>query len=132
MYLNETNGSSYNFVAPGIEEDAGKHIKTVFPTFDDKAVTLSSNAGSVAIKRTTSLVTLGSSNLAAATTLTATPDAKLPKGAIMYVKFQCGSTKYDVTVKKNAEDTGVTIVGVASSTVCKSVLWDGTNWVVVG
>ena len=84
------------------------------------------------LKRTTSLVTLGSSNLAAATTLTATPDAKLPKGAIMYVKFQCGSTKYDVTVKKSSEDTGVTIVGVASSTVCKSVLWDGTNWIVVG
>lgn len=132
MYLNKTNGSSYNFVAPNIEEDAGRHIQVVFPTFDDIAVTLSSNAGSADIKRTTSLVTLGSANLAAATTLTATPDSKLPKGAIMYVKFQCGSTKYDVTVKKNASDSGVTIVGVASSTVCKSLLWDGTNWVIMG
>lgn len=132
MYLNKTNGSSYNFVAPSIEEDAGKHTKAVFPTFDDITVTLSNKEGSVAIKRTTSLVTLGSSNLDASITLTATPDAKLPKGAIVYVKFQCGATKYDVTVKKNATDTGVTIVGVASSTVCKSVLWDGTNWVVVG
>lgn len=130
--LNKENGASYSFKAPNIEEDTGKNVEVMFPTFDDIAVTLSSNAGSVAIKRTTSLVTLGSSNLAAATTLTATPDAKLPKGAIVYVKFQCGSTKYDVTVKKSSEDTGVTIVGVASSTVCKSVLWDGTNWIVVG
>ncbi|MBQ1652669.1 MAG: hypothetical protein II575_02360 [Bacteroidales bacterium] len=130
--INKTNGASYSFKAPNIEEDTGKNVEVMFPTFDDIAVTLSSNAGSAAIKRTASIVKLGTENLAAATTLTATPSDELPKGAIIYVLFKCGSTKYDVTVKKNATDTGVTIVGVASSTVCKSVLWDGTNWIVVG
>ncbi|MDD4395607.1 MAG: hypothetical protein PHQ33_06960 [Bacteroidales bacterium] len=100
-----------------------------FPTFEAKSVTLSNKAGTAKIKRTETLVDLGSTNLDGATTLTLEADSNLPAGAKVRVKFPCGTTKYDVTVKKDSTDTGVVLVGVTSTTVCKSVMWSGTAWI---
>jgi archaellin len=130
MYTNNANGASYNFVAPNVPGDAGQVVKRQFPTFEKKTVTLSSNAGSVTIERTKTLVDISASNLAAATTLTATAK-DIDEGSVVYVKFKCGGTAYNVTVKKDSDDTGVVLAGTASTTSCKSVMWDGSAWVVL-
>lgn len=129
MWINKSNGASYNFKAPAIIDDANSKNEVYFPTFESKSVTLSSNAGSATINRTETLLDLGASNLAAAATLTLTADSNLPAGAKVRVKFPCGATKYDVTVKKDAADNGVVLIGIASTMVCKSVMWTGTAWI---
>ena len=130
MYINENTKGVYNFKAPEIEEDAEKVTEVQFPTFEKKTVTLSSNAGSATIKRTKTLVDISANNLAAATTLTLTA-TKIDAGSVVFVKYKCGGTAYNVTVKKNADDAGVALAGTASSTTCKSVMWDGEAWIVL-
>lgn len=128
MFINKKTGASYGFVAPEISEDAGKDIKVPFPTFETQKPTLSSNAAAVTVKRTTTLVDLGSSALAAAATVTATADSNLPAGARLMVKWANGGTKYDVTLKKDAATTCATLTGVASTTVCYELVWTGETW----
>lgn len=128
MYNNHSNGASYGFKAPSIDEDAGKQVEVMFPTFETQTPTLSSNAASVTVKRTTTIVDLGSSALAAAATLTATADSNLPAGSRLMVKWANGGTKYDVTLKKDANTTCATLTGVASTTVCYELVWTGTAW----
>lgn len=132
MYLNKETNASYNFVAPKISEDENKKVEVVFPTSEKKDVTISDNAALVDIKRNVTIVDLGSDALAAAATVTLNPDSQLPVGAKAYVKWANGSTKYDVTVKKDSSTTCGTLVGVASTTVTKELMWTGTTWVVVG
>ncbi len=132
MYLNKETNASYNFVAPNISEDENKKVEEVFPTSEKKDVTLSSNAAEVTVKRTITIIDLGSDNLAAAATLTLKPDSNLPIGAKVYVKWKNGGTKYDVTIKQDSNTTVGTGVGVASTTVTKEVIWTGSSWLIVG
>jgi hypothetical protein len=128
MYNNHSNGASYGFKAPNIAEDAGRQIEVMFPTFEKLTPTLSSNAASVVVKRTHTLVDLGSTALAAAATLTAAADDNLPAGSRLMVKWTNGGTKYDVTLKLNATTTCATLTGIASTTVCYELVWTGTAW----
>jgi hypothetical protein len=128
MYINKNNGASYGFVAPEIEADTDKDTKVVFPTFETQTPTLSSNAATVDVVRTTTVVDLGSTALAAAATLTAKADSNLPAGSRLMVKWANGGTKYDVTLKLNASTTCATLTGVASTTVCYELVWTGTAW----
>ena len=89
------------------------------------------NAETVEVERTTTIVDLGSDNLSAAATLTLTPGDGLPAGAEVLVKWSNGSTKYDVTVKKDASTTVGTLVGVANTTVTKRLVWSGRAWLIV-
>lgn len=128
MYINKKTGASYGFVAPEIAADANKDTQVVFPTFETLKPTLSSNAASVDVVRTTTIVDLGSSALAAAATLTATADSELPAGARLMVKWANGGTKYDVTLKKDADTTCATLTGIANTTVCYELVWTGSAW----
>lgn len=131
MYNNHSNGASYGFKAPLIEKDAFKHTDVVFPTFETLTPTLSSNAATVDVVRTTTVVDLGSTALAAAATLTAKADSNLPAGSRLMVKWANGGTKYDVTLKLDASTTCATLTGVASTTVCYELVWTGTTWVLL-
>lgn len=131
MWINKTNGASYNFVAPGIESDTEQRVEVIFPTYAAQSLTIASNKALANIERTHELITVGAAALEADCTLTATPAVELPAGSVMVVRFSCGATKYDMTVKKSASDTGVKLTGVASSTVAKQLLWDGSNWIVL-
>ena len=128
MFINKKNGASYGFVAPEIEADNGKKIEVQFPTFGILTPTISSNKAEVKVERTTTVVDLGSTALAAATTVVATPSANLPAGARLMVKWANGGTKYDVTLKKDADTTCATLTGIASTTVCYELVWTGTAW----
>lgn len=131
MYNNHSNGASYGFKAPSIAADAGQRKEVIFPTFEKLTPTLSSNAATVDVVRTTTLVDLGSTALAAAATLTAKADANLPAGARMMVQWANGGTKYDVTLKLNSTTTCATLTGVASTTVCYELVWTGTTWMLL-
>lgn len=131
MWIDKETNASYNFTAPKIEEDANTQVNVMFPTVGVKSVTLSSNAATVAVERTTTIVDLGSDALAAAATLTLTPGDDLPAGAEVLVKWANGGTKYDVTVKKDASTTVGTLAGVANTTVTKRVVWSGSAWLIV-
>ena len=131
MWIDKEKNASYNFVAPKIAEDANKQVNVMFPTVGVKSVTLNTNAATVEVERTTTIVDLGSDNLSAAATLTLTPGDGLPAGAEVLVKWSNGSTKYDVTVKKDASTTVGTLVGVANTTVTKRLVWSGSAWLIV-
>ena len=128
MFINKKTGTSYGFVAPEIEADNGKDVKVQFPTFETQIAKVESNAASVTLERTTSLVEVGEEKLTDGATLTATPGDKLPAGARLMVKWHNGETKYDVTLKKDADTTCATLVGVASATVCYELVWTGSTW----
>lgn len=131
MYNNHSNGASYGFKAPNIPGDAGKDTEVMFPTFELLKPTLSSNAAKVDVVRTHTAVDLGSDALAAAATLTAAPAEDLPNGSRLMVKWLNGSTKYDVTVKKDSADSGIALTGVQSVGVCYELVWLDSKWVLL-
>lgn len=128
MFINKKTGTSYGFVAPEIEADNGKDVKVQFPTFGTQIAEVESNEASVTVERTTTLVEVGEEKLTAATTLTATPGDKLPAGARLMVKWINGETKYDVSLKKDADTTCAKLAGVANATVCYELVWTGSTW----
>lgn len=128
MFINKKNGASYGFVAPEIEADKGKKIEVSFPTFGILTPTISSNKAEVTVERTTTLVDLGSTALAAATDVNVTNGANLPAGARLMVRWINGATKYDVTLKSDADTTCATLTGVANTTVCYELVCDGSTW----
>lgn len=130
MFINKKNGASYGFVASEIEADKGKDVKVQFPTFGILTPTISSNKAEVTVERTTTLVDLGSTALAAATDVNVTNGANLPAGARMMVKFTCGeSTDAVFNVKVNlAGETCAELKGVAKETVCYELVWTGSTW----
>lgn len=129
MYINKTNGASYNYKAPNISDDANSKVVAIFPTFESQEVTLVSNAATATIKRTETLIDLGDTALTANATLTLTPDTNLPAGAKVRVKFAESGNIKTVTVKKDADDDGVTLNGMTSRTICRTVMWSGTEWI---
>ena len=131
MFINEITQAFYNFIAPKISDDANKKVTVQFPTYEKIDCAITSNKAEANVQRTKQLVVVGSSALAAACTLTATPSEDLEAGSEMYVKFSCGATAYNVTVKKNSDDTGVALTGVSSSIVTKHLIWDGSNWILI-
>lgn len=130
MYNNHSNGASYGFKAPSIAADAGKHIEVPFPTFEKVTPTVSSNAATVDIARTTTMIDFGNSELANATNLTLKDDANLPAGARCLVKWKNPSTKVDVTVKKGST-TVATLTGVNSKVTSYELVWDGETWILL-
>lgn len=122
-WINDATGQKLSFKAPATKV-GGDEIVTQFPFVDSQALTISENKASATIAATETILTLGTENLSAACVLTVTP--QLPIGAKLYVKFKCGGTKYDVTVKIG-ENTEATITGVANKTNLAAFLFDGTN-----
>ena len=124
--INTKDNASYNFVAPDIESDAGKKTEMMFPTAEVVEPTISSNKAEAAVRREKTIMKLGT--LAAACELTLAPEAaNLNVGAVVAVSWTNGSTKYDVTVKVG-DTTVATLTGIASTTVTKQLLWDGTGF----
>lgn len=130
MFINKKTGTSYGFVAPEIEADNGKDVKVQFPTFGTQIAEVESNEASVTVERTTTLVDLGSTALAAATDVNVTNGANLPAGARLMVKFTCGDDDTSVfNVKVNlAGETCAELKGVAKETVCYELVWTGSTW----
>lgn len=124
-YINQY-GEGYNFKAPSTQS-GNQTTEVQFPVFDVQSLTLSSNAASATLSHTETLIDLGSDNLAAAATVTVTNEC--PTGSKLYVKFKCGSTKYDVTISDGTNSTVIT--GVASKTNFDALVFDGTNWLLV-
>lgn len=127
--INTENNASYNFVAPGIPEDAGKKTEVVFPTAESVTPTVSSNKASAPVRRQTTVVKLGS--LSAATQLTLAPEpANLNVGAVVAVNWTSDSTARDITVKVDTA-TVATLSGTASTNVTKQLMWDGEGFIAI-
>ena len=127
--INKTNNASYGMVAPDIEDDAEKKTEMVFPTAEAVSVTLTANAASVAVRRDTTIVKLGT--LAAAATVTLVPEPKnLNIGSKVMVNWTRDSTGRNVSVKVG-NDTIATLTGTASTTVTKQLVWDGNTFIVL-
>lgn len=127
--INKENNASYGMVAPYIEDDAGKKTEMVFPTAEAVSVTLTANAASVAVRRDTTIVKLGT--LAAAATVTLVPEPKnLNIGSKVMVNWTSDSTGRNVSVKVG-NDTIATLTGTASTTVTKQLVWDGNTFIVL-
>ena len=129
MYYRKESNASYNFVAPNIEKDADQKVEVVFPTSELVEPTLSSNAATVKVERSTTIIDLGT--LSAAATITLEPGNDLAVGSIVVVKSTSDSTARAVTVKKG-DDTVASISGVQSATVVKQLMWTGSTWVLIG
>lgn len=129
MTWTKRDGSaSYNFVAPEIEEDEGKKIEVVFPTNEQKTVTLESNAAEVKVKRTLTMLDLGSAALGANATLTTVPDSNLPVGARVIVTWTSDSSARSITIKTDESNTACTLTGTASTKVTKELIWNGSTF----
>lgn len=127
--INKENNASYGMVAPDIEDDADKKTEMVFPTAEAVSVTLTANAASVAVRRDTTIVKLGT--LAAAATVTLVPEPKnLNIGSKVMVNWTSDSTGRNVSVKVG-NDTIATLTGTASTTVTKQLVWDGNTFIVL-
>ena len=127
--INKENNASYGMVAPYIEDDADKKTEMVFPTAEAVSVTLTANAASVAVRRETTIVKLGT--LAAAATVTLVPEPKnLNIGSKVMVNWTSDSTGRNVSVKVG-NDTIATLTGTASTTVTKQLVWDGNTFIVL-
>lgn len=127
--INKENNASYGMVAPDIEDDADKKTEMVFPTAEAVSVTLTANAASVAVRRDTTIVKLGT--LAAAATVTLVPEPKnLNIGSKVMVNWTSDSTGRNVSVKVG-NDTIATLTGTASETVTKQLVWDGNTFIVL-
>lgn len=127
--INKENNASYGMVAPDIEDDADKKTEMVFPTAEAVSVTLTANAASVAVRRETTIVKLGT--LAAAATVTLVPEPKnLNIGSKVMVNWTSDSTGRNVSVKVG-NDTIATLTGTASTTVTKQLVWDGNTFIVL-
>ena len=127
--INTENNASYNFVAPSIEEDAGKKLEVVFPTAEAVEPEISSNKAEVPVRREKTIIKLGS--LSAATTLTLAPEsANLNVGAVVAVSWTSDSTARNITVKVG-EDTVATLAGTASAKVTKQLVWDGEGFLAI-
>lgn len=127
--INKENNASYGMVAPYIEDDADKKTEMVFPTAEAVSVTLTANAASVAVRRDTTIVKLGT--LAAAATVTLVPEPKnLNIGSKVMVNWTSDSTGRNVSVKVG-NDTIATLTGTASTTVTKQLVWDGNTFIVL-
>ena len=127
--INKTNNASYGMVAPDIEDDADKKTEMVFPTAEAVSVALTANAASVAVRRDTTIVKLGT--LAAAATVTLVPEPKnLNIGSKVMVNWTSDSTGRNVSVKVG-NDTIATLTGTASTTVTKQLVWDGNTFIVL-
>lgn len=127
--INKKFNSSYNFVAPDIEDDADKKIEPVFPTSEVVTPTVSSNAATTKVRRQHTIIKLGT--LSAATTLTLQPEAKnLNKGAVVLVSWTSDSTARNITVKIGT-DTVATLAGTASTKVNKQLVWDGESFLAI-
>lgn len=122
-WINDATGQKLSFKAPATKV-GGDEVVAQFPFVDSQVSIISENKASATIAATETILTLGTDDLSAACTLTL--EQHLPVGAKMYVKFKCGGTKYDVTVKIG-EDTEATITGVANKTNIAAFLWDGTH-----
>ena len=127
--INKDTNASYNFVAPSIEEDAGKKVEPVFPTSEAVIPTISSNADGVHVRREKTIINLGTRS--AATTLKLAPESgNLNIGAVVYISWTSDSTARNVTVKIGTT-TIATLSGTASTAVTKMMVWDGTSFLAV-
>lgn len=126
---NQKTGASYDFVAPDLQEDAGKNIRRQFPTFGTVAVTLDANkSATVDVKRTEQIIDLGDGAVPGDPQLTLIVGEGLDAGAKCYVKF-----KSDTAANKVSIYTGTnfdcSLVGIAAGTNVTTILWTGEKWI---
>lgn len=127
--INKKHNSSYNFVAPDIEDDADKKVEPVFPTSEVVTPSISSNTATAPVRRQKTIINLGS--LSAATALTLAPEPKnLNIGAVVLVSWTSDGTARNITVKVG-NDTVATLAGTASTKVTKQLVWDGETFLAI-
>ena len=125
--INEANNSNYDFDVPTISADAGKSVRTVFPTSSADEVTLTANAATVTTTRQCQVLALG--ELAADSTITLAPvSAELNVGALVILTWTspAGAAK-DVAVKVGAT-TVASKEGSAGARSNLLLVWKGDGY----
>lgn len=126
---NQKTGASYDFVAPDLQEDAGKNIRRPFPTFGTVAVELdSNNSANVEVTRTEQILDLGDDAVAGDPALTLSVGEGLDAGAKCYVKFKSGSTAVNKAAIKTGTHMDCTIEGIKGDVAVIQILWTGKKW----
>lgn len=129
MFINKKNGASYGFVAPDLQEDAGKNIRRQFPTFGTVAVTLDANkSATVDVKRTEQIIDLGDDAVAGDPALTLSVGEGLDAGTKCYVKFKSGATAANKAAIKTGTNTDCTVEGIKNDVAVIQILWTGKQW----
>lgn len=125
---NQKTGASYDFVAPDLQEDAGKNIRRQFPTFGTVAVTLDANkSATVDVRRTEQIIDLGDGAVPGDSKLTLIVGEGLDAGAKCYVKFKSGTDANKVSIYTGT-NFDCSLVGIAEDTNVTTILWTGEKW----
>lgn len=126
---NQKTGASYDFVAPDLQEDAGKNIRRQFPTFGTVAVTLDANkSATVDVKRTEQIIDLGDGAVPGDPKLTLIVGEGLDAGAKCYVKFKSGTDANKVSIC-TGEVLDCAFVGIKDDVAVIQILWNGEKWI---
>lgn len=126
---NQKTGASYDFVAPDLQEDAGKNIRRQFPTFGTVAVTLDANkSATVDVKRTEQIIDLGDDAVPGDPQLTLIVGEGLDAGAKCYVKFKSDSAAANKAEIKTGTNTDCTVEGIKNDVAVIQILWTGQKW----
>lgn len=127
MFINKKTGASYGFEAPEIAEDENMNIRRQFPTFGVIETGLTENEAEVDVKRTEQVIEIVGGALQATAFLKLKVAEGLDAGCKCHVKFNCGTTAYNVRVKTN-DMVDCELAGVASSTKTVTIVWLGDKW----
>jgi hypothetical protein len=125
MYVNQSENTACNFVSPAGLANAKNEV--LFPVAD---VQSKDYAASIAltIKQMITFVTVAT--LTGALTLTASINAQVTKGAMLFVKLTSDGTARDTTLSTGI--TGTTVAGTISKSKLASFVYDGTTFVHIG
>ena len=129
---NQKTGASYDFVAPYLQEDAGKNIRRQFPTFGTVAVTLDDNkSATVDVKRTEQIIDLGDGAVPGDPKLTLIVGEGLDAGAKCYVKFKSDSAAASKAEIKTGTNTDCNVEGIKNDVAVIQILWTGEKWLAI-
>lgn len=124
-YINTVDGTSFNFKAPsGLTTD----YIGLFPAAESQVKTPAATIP-VTVKQYYTFVTL-SDTLVGATTINATINSQLTKGAIIVISAKSGTTARTITWGTGF--TSTTTAGVISKTKAASFIYNGSTFIPLG
>lgn len=126
MYINKNNNASYNFVAPEIEEDAGKTVEVPFPTVGVSSPTIAEDAATVKVAHMKEIVSLGTLTAKPAVTLM---PAGIAAGAEVIMSWTEPSTAVGIDIKQGSDTLYSTVKGSNSGKMAVRLVWDGSTFV---
>ena len=133
MSFSKKNSAGYGFVAPEIEDDRGKSVKTVFPTGEKIVPILLENKCTVDVRRDVTVVDI--KGISEDTTIELRADRKNLNIGSRVVVRALGKNETD-GCSLFVEDTEENIVGGTFLTVTvqnvMEFIWDGDRFLMVG